>query len=346
MLVQEIDSGSRSEWDDYVRQHPASTCYHHRAWQKVAERAYRLPTHFLIARERAGGPVQGALPLFCLRGMVRTHLANGLFGAYASVLAETPAAHDALARRARTLAEELRVSYLLLKTLEEKPPLPTFQKLDSWVIATLPLQSDPEALWRGLRDKIRNCVRKAQRNGLTARWGAGELPHFYDVLSENMHRKGAPIYGYEFIRELAEAFGNDADVITLRLGERVVAGALVLRHRGTTYVPFASSRPAYLAMSPNNLLYWEIIRRSCELGMELLDFGRSLRDSGPLAFKLGWGARAQPQPCYVHSTRGLELHLNPGQGAVKWISEGWKQLPRGWTEALGPVICRQIAGLL
>jgi hypothetical protein len=91
-------------------------------------------------------------------------------------------------------------------------------------------------------------------------------------------------------------------------------------------------------------MVWEIIKHGCLSGMTTLDFGRSLRDSTSLDFKLGWGAQTFPQPVHVLTTRGKDLDLDPGD--VKWFVNAWKLLPRSLVDRVGPLICRQIAGLL
>ena len=360
MLLQELDAHNShrgaslgSLWDQYVQAHPASTCYHDRAWQTVAERAYHLKTHFLIARDSSNGPVRGIFPLFEIRGPFYSHVSNGLFGAYAPVLGDSLEVRTALLKRMMEIERNGNWKYVVLKTIgsgdaeQSCDPLLNrfgFIRLNAWVVARLKLASDPETMWLGLRDKIRNCVRKAQKHQLEIRSGSDQVVPFYDVLAENMHQKGTPIYGLRFMKELVSSFEGRSEVITIWHEGKVISGALTLFHHKTVVVPFASSRPSALSMSPNNLLYWEIIRRGCERGMETLDFGRSLRDSGALAFKLGWGATVQDQPCHIYTVK--ELEIDPDRPRVDWFVNRWKKLPRSWADALGPVVCRQVAGLL
>jgi FemAB-related protein (PEP-CTERM system-associated) len=298
---------------------------------------------FLVARPQAGASICGVLPLFAVSGPMQGHLSNGLFGAYGPVLADDPFTHRALIRKSEELFEQEGLAYLMLKCLEDgnDSGFREFERVDNWVIATLPLEADSEKLWAGFRDKIRNCVRKAQRFGLEVRWGRDQLDGYYDVLAENMHRKGSPIYGLEFMRELVDAMGDRAEIVTLRQGEQVVSGALLLYHRDTASVPFASSRPSTFHMCPNNLLYWEMIRRSCEKGMKTFDFGRSIQNSSPLAFKIGWGAKVVAQPTYVFSAPGKSPKLSPEDPVVDFFVRQWQRLPRRVADALGPAICRR-----
>jgi len=332
-----------------MERHPDSTCYHLKAWKVVAQNAYRIEAPFLLAREKAGAEICGALPLFLVRGSIRSHLTNGLFGAYGSILADQEIVRQELIKKAKKILESEGLSVLILKCLKS-PSMPTsleLQYCDFWEIATLVLDPDPQQVWESLRDKIRNCVRKAIKFKLELRTGRSQLRAFYDVLADNMHQKGAPIYGFHFMNELMEAMEGRVEIMTLWDRDKVVSGALILDHRDTTYVPFASSRPSSLHMSPNNLLYWEIIKRSCLKGMKLLDFGRSLKNSGPLAFKVGWGAKTISQSVWVYTPQDRRNQkLDLGDRRVKWFVRQWKRLPRPVADALGPAVCKRFAGLI
>jgi FemAB-related protein (PEP-CTERM system-associated) len=341
MVIEELDARGDCEWEAYIEGHPRSTCYHLLAWRQVARQAYRLRAPFLVARENAGAPIQGALPLFVVPGPIEGHLTNGLFGAYGGLLADGTSAREALVRAAQDILAARRLKYLVLKWPADERPPHGFDALGAWVVAVLPLTSNPWAIWAGFRDKIRNCVRKAIRSGLEVREGRSQLEPFYSVLSENMHRKGAPIYGLTFMRELMCQMGGKAEVLAVWRGGEVVAGALLLKHRRTTYVPFASSRPWALALCPNNLLYWEIIRRSCLRGLAEVDFGSSPRGSGSLAFKAGWGARIAPLRCWIHSATGKAPRLSPDEPLVSFGVRQWRRLPRALADVMGPVICRR-----
>jgi FemAB-related protein (PEP-CTERM system-associated) len=315
--------------------------YHHRGWRAVAERAYGLPAPHLIARERHGGAVRGVLPLFVVGPPLHRYVTSGLFGAYGPVLADGDDARCALLDEARRLTVRHGAQYLTVKTLGDEALPEPFVRRDLGVVALMPLAPDPDAMWKGFRDKIRNCIRKAQKSGLELRAGHDQLAPFYDVLADNMHRKGTPIYGVAVMRELLAALGDAVEVVTLWKDGEAISGALVLEHKGTTYVPFASSRAAWFKLNPNNLLYWEIIRRACARGSRCFDFGRSPTDSSTLAFKLGWGATTVPQPYFIYTARGKPPALDVGSGSVQRLIRLWQRLPRPIADAVGPSIYKR-----
>jgi len=173
-----------------------------------------------------------------------------------------------------------------------------------------------EELWKSLPGSMRTKVRKAEKNDFTLHWGleTKNLFDFYDVLADNMHRKGAPIYGMKFMEEIIHEFcrtrGSEVSILTLHLGGKVISGAMVIRHAGVVYVPFVSSRSEFFPLRPNNLLYWEIIRDGNRRGNQLLDFGTSLRGASTLKFKESWGSRTYSIASYVHSESGEKSRVD------------------------------------
>jgi len=344
--VPQIDANTAaSEWDAYVASRPRATLYHLHGWKTVAERAYGIDAPFLSVRDGRGGLIRGVLPLFRLPRPFAPYLTSGLFGAYGPLLADEEHHARALLDAARALVEEGRGKFLHLKLLGDLPPDATFARRDIWVTMRLTLpQPDEAALWRSLRDSLRSDIRHAQHTALGGSLRHGDLDGFYDVLSENMHHKGSPMYGRRFFEELRSSLGTHTDVLTLHLDGRAVSGAFVASFGGAMYVPFASSRPSVFPMRPNHLLYWEILRLSQQLGLRTLDFGSSLRDSSGLMFKRRWGARPEPVSSYLWAEKGVVPAIEPGDSALARATVRlWKRLPRFLTEALGPTVIQWIA---
>jgi FemAB-related protein (PEP-CTERM system-associated) len=335
-VVETLGSGGKAEWDAYVDAHPRGNLYHRHAWRAVAERAYRMRTPFLVARETAGGELRGVLPLFVVDSLVNRYVITSLFGGYGAILADSEGTRLALLEEACRVTRDLRAKHLKVKAIDEPACPPGFASLDQGAVATLSLEKGPDVLWKGFRDKARNAVRKAQKSGFEVRVGPSELPHFYEVLAGNYHRKGTPIYGYKVMEALSQELRDGAEVVTLWKEGTVISGALVVYDKSTVYVPFCSSRADAFRLNPNNLIYWEIMQRACARGMKTLDFGRSPLGSGSLAFKLHWGAVTSPQPYFVYTARGEPPALDVEAPAVKRLIQLWQRLPRRVADALGP----------
>jgi FemAB-related protein (PEP-CTERM system-associated) len=332
-------------WDAYVARHPDTTLYHLHAWRDVAERAYGIATTFIVARDAGTRAIRGVLPLFRIPRPTAPYLTSGLFGAYGRILADDEIDARALLSAATQRVDLGDASFLHLKVLGGVPEHTPLERQDEWVMVKLHLEASDEAMLRGLSSGMRNKIRHAQRAGLTFHRGRADLDAFYEVLSTNMRRKGAPIYGKRFFEVMLEAFGDRADVVTLRHEGHVVSGALVAWTHGTLYVPFSSSLPSVFPLRASNLLWWEMMRMARAMGAHTLDFGSSLRGSTGLAFKTGWrGTVVEPIGSYLYAAGGVEPVLVPkASAAARAAVRVLEWLPRPLYEAVGPGISRWIA---
>jgi hypothetical protein len=272
------------------------------------------------------------------------YLTTGLFGAYGALLADEERHARALVREATRRVDAGEGRYLHLKLLGDAPPGLGLQRQDIWVTSRVDLGDSDDAAWGSLPRKQRWAVRHAERAGLERSYGPADFDAFYQVLFENMHRKGAPIYGEHFFRIALRALAPRADVLTLRRGDRTASGAFVAAFNGTLYVPFASSRPEFFRQRVNHLLFWEIMRRGRELGCRTLDFGSSLRDSTTFDFKSEWRPQVEAIHSDVYASRGPKPTLDPRDSRVAAVVVGaWARLPARAAMALGPALCRWIA---
>ena len=333
-------------WDAYVARQPDATLYHLSGWRNVAVEAYALRAPFLLARDEPGGAIRGILPLIRVSRPFTQYLTTGLFGAYGRLLADDDLYARALIAEAVARTDGAEARHLHLKLLGSVPAGVELERKDIWVTARLDLGADEAALWQSLPPKQRWAIRRARKAGLEATHGPQEFDGFYEVLSENMHRKGAPIYGKSFFRSVFRWLAPRASVVTLRpaRGGPVVSGAIVASFAGTLYVPFASSGADYLGQRVNHLLFWEVMCYARSVGCHTLDFGSSLRDSSVLEFKREWRPRIEPINSYVYAAPNAHPKLDPREsGVAKTVVAAWRRVPRGAAGILGPAICRWIA---
>jgi len=314
----------------------------HPAWLLILRDAFGHQVFLLEARQQ--GRTTGLLPLAAVR--------SRLFGRFLvslpylnsnGIIAESPAAAEALLSQAVKLADELGVRYLELR--HETPTMhPAINaQLSSKVHMRLRLPGSPEELWKQLDAKVRNQVRKAEKQSFELAWGGAELlDPFYAVLSENMRDLGTPVYGKNLFLRILHEFPGDAELCVLHLQKKPVAAALLLHGSGTTEVPTASSLRAYNSSCANMLMYRHLLDRAILRGQSLFDFGRSTIDSGTHRFKKQWGAEAFPAHWQYHVRVGNVGEMRPDHPRYAWMIKLWQHLPVRWTQIIGPRIVRGI----
>ena len=328
-------------WNDYVRSHADATVDHLFEWQHVFTSTFGHECTYLAALR--DGSVVGVLPLVQFRSRLFGRFVVSLpFLNYGGLLASDDAAACALVARARELTQAFGGTHLELRHVDRQRPDLPFRSHKLALTRTLPDSVD--ALWAGLDKKVRNQVRKAQKEGLTATDGGADLiDEFYQVFAENMRDLGTPVYARRLFAEVLHHFPKEARIFVVRCNGRPVAASLVLQWRGSALVPWASSLKRYRQQCPNMLLYWSMMEGAISAGAQRFDFGRSSPGSGTHAFKLQWGASERPMHWeYSLLSRELPPDQGPTNARFERLIAMWQRLPLPVANMIGPRVVRNI----
>jgi FemAB-related protein (PEP-CTERM system-associated) len=329
------------DWDAYVAGHPDATVDHLWAWKGVFGDVFGHDSEYLVARR--DDRVVGVLPLVLFQSRLFGRSVVSLpFLNDGGVLSADGDAARALLDRARTVAAEFRAGHLELR--HRRRQFPTLPVREHKLGFTRTLPATREGLWESLDRKVRNQVRKAQKEGLTTQIGGVELVgEFYQVFSRNMRDLGTPVYSRRLFEQTLRVLSGRATVFVVRLRDRAVASAVALSFRDTVLVPWASSLRGFRHLCPNMLLYWTMLERAVDAGAGTFDFGRSSPGTGPHHFKLQWGASPTPLPWeYVLLDGGTLPARDASDRRFRTAVAVWSRLPMWLANTAGPSIVRQI----
>ncbi len=335
MPVKVRTSVDDAAWQEFVLAHPGARVEHDLAWRDVFARTYGYEPCYLVASEAA--ELVGVMPLFSapVFGAGRC-LISVPFLDCGGPLARSPAARAALLESAREVAETRGARYLEIRSFAtDSDGTPT--RVDKAKVV-LDLPAEEKILWNEIGGFVRNRIRKATKNGLRVVTDLGErLDAFYSVYARNMRDLGSPVVPRRLFPIVFECFGDRAKLLTVWLGDTVVAGAILLHCYGIAYVPWVSAIRPYFHLAPNNLLYWEAMQLASAAGCREFDFGRSTIGSGPYIFKLRWGARPIQLQWHYHSLAGGRAPSRVTDSRLLRIaSRVWMRLPLVVTNFIGP----------
>lgn len=331
--------GNDAACEAFVRAMPNANLCHLPAYSEMVRRASGHRVLHLMAVDE--GQVCGVLPLTHVRSRIfGNRMVSHAYRNYGGPLTSGPDATRALFGRAVELGTALGCESIELRNVE---PLPFELELrEGKVCMVLALEADPDAMWKRLNFKMRNHVRKAEKSSLEAVEGGLELlDDFYSVYTARLRELGTPAFGRGVMRAMLEAFPDNAKLFAVRLGTRTLAAGITTTFQGVIEIPYAASLSEFNKLAPNNLLYWTIIRRSCEQGLRAFDFGRCTIDSGTYQFKKQWGAEpvALHYQYWVRPGRTLSI-ASPDNPRYRRRIEMWRRLPLWATRLLGPPISR------
>jgi FemAB-related protein (PEP-CTERM system-associated) len=332
---------SADAWDGYLARRPDATVDHLWRWRNVFERVFGHRSVYLAVRR--GDAVAGVLPLVLFRSRIFGRAVVSVpFLNYGGLVADDAEAARVLVARAGEVAREFGATYVEFRhgarLLEDAP----CRQHKVGMIRALPQTVDE--LWNGTDRKVRNQVRKAQKEGLLAIRGGGELVgEFYQVFSRNMRDLGTPVYSKRLFDTVLADFGGEARVFLVRSGRQPVAAAVAIRFKDVVIVPWASSLREFRTQCPNMLLYWTMLEHAVQERAAAFDFGRSSPGGGTHHFKLQWGAQETPLHWEYVLLGGTPVpDHGPSNPRFSRAIDLWKRCPLWLANVVGPRIVRAI----
>lgn len=336
MEICQLKKEDEKAWDEYVLNHPESTFYHQIGWKQVVEKSYGHRPYYLLAKE--DGNIKGLLPLFLMKNLLfGRKIVSVPFAPYGGVIGENKAIEDLLIKHAVNITNESNADYLELRF---NTPKDTDLILNNkYMTLLLKLDKEPEIVWNKFNNKVRNAVRKSIKTKLEI--SDGQVKDFYNIYSKNLRDLGTPPHDRKFFEIVKSEFGTEMEIIMVRHISKPIASAILLKFKNTVISGWAASDRNYSELNPNNFLYWNAIKDSCEKGYDFFDFGRSLNDSGTYKFKKAWGAE-EKQLHYEYYLNKMKKLPDTSQTNSKRQSfaKFWKIMPLSVTN----LFCGKLRG--
>ena len=338
--VRPFQSGDSERWDIFVRGCAEGTFFHLSPWRRVIERAFGHRTYYLVA-ERAG-EVTGVLPL--------THVKSALFGsslianAFAvqggPIAADTESLH-LLETEAERLMDTLGVPVLEMRSLSEtRGDWP--KKSGLYAIFRKPIDPSVDANMKSVPRKQRAMIRKGIQNGLRSEIDC-DVDRLHRVYAESVHNLGTPVFAKSYFRILREEFSYCSDIVTVTCKGKAISAVLNFYFRNEVLPFYGGGTEMARGLAANDFMYWEVMRRACERGCSIFDFGRSKIGTGAHAFKRNWGFEPMPLVYqYRLAARQDMPDLSPLNPKYALLVAAWKRLPLQVANRLGPLIVKGI----
>lgn len=333
-------------WDAFVAAHPDATFFHRAGWRRVIERAFGHRTHFLFTER--DGCVTGVLPLAHVRSwLFGSTLISTPFCVHGGPLAADRESFARLVAAAAALLPAVRATALELRPRTPPPegwlddPAWTARD-DLYVTFRKAIAADDEANLKAIPRKQRAMVRKAIDGGLSASVGR-DVDGLHRIYAESVRNLGTPVFARRYFRLLAETFGDDMDVLTIRHGEQAVAAVMNFYWRDEVLPYYGGGTAAARQCHANDFMYWEVMRRAAARGCRVFDFGRSKLGTGAFAFKKNWGFAAETLAHHFLLAPGAAMpDHNPLNPKYRLLVAGWKRLPLPVANLLGPHVVRGV----
>ena len=338
--VRDFAGADAARWEAFVQRCSHASFFHRIGWRQVLEGCFGHRTRYLIAER--GETVVGVLPLAEVRSLLFGHALVSLpFCAVAGAAADDPDAISALHSAAEALGRRIGAQHLELRNPAAREP--RWPRQDLYASFRKPILADVEANMLAIPRKQRAMVRKGIKNGLAGELDAG-TDRFFALYADNVHRHGTPPLPKRYFDALRRTFGGDAEVLTIvDAAGRAVSSVFSFYFRDEVLPYYAGDCVAARDLAANDFKYWDLMRRACERGARLFDFGRSKQGTGPFDFKRNWGFQPAPLAYEYCLYRRTDIpQNNPLNPKYRAFIALWRHLPIPVANALGPHLVKSL----
>lgn len=337
----QCDETDGKAWDEFVCRQEQASFYHLFGWKALNESCFGHQTFYLAAVEE--GRIRGVFPLVYLKGRIFGEILCSLpFVNYGGPCADEPGVEQLLLDEAKTIVERHRIDYLEIRSTRKLDG--DLQTSEHKVSITVTLDNNPDVIWDAFKTGHRKHIRQAYKQGLTVRCGGVELlDTFYDILSESWKNLGTPLYQKSYFERVMKTFPEGTRIFVVDYQGVPVSAALDGYFHGIVEGMWLGTRPKYRQLESSYVLYWEMIKDSCQRGFQRFHLGRSTVDSGGETFKKKWNAYSTQLYWQYIVRNGRSMpQLNVGNPKFKLAMSAWRMLPMPITRVLGPLVAREI----
>mgnify|MGYP000742301226 CR=1 FL=1 len=330
-------------WDSYVTSHPLYSIYHTQLFLNTLCHTFGHVAVLICAREKQSNLIVAVLPIIEQKSALFGHLWTSIpFVNYGGALANNAEIESKLLNFAKQAAFEAGAKQLEIRGIYERPcdGKASTDKASMW----LQLPKTSEVLLKSFKAKLRSQIKKGYTEHVTTRVGKKELlQDFYSVFSRNMRDLGTPVYSVKLFDKILNSLDENAYIVIVYHDNQPASAAFLIRSESRMEIPWASTIRKYNQHNLNMVLYWEVLKLSCNEECEIFDFGRSSIDASTYRFKKQWGTQPVQHHWYTYNKAPNEGGgVNPNNPKYQLLIAIWKRLPLWLANTIGPHIVKYI----
>ena len=341
-LMDRADADELARIDRFVSEHTAGTAFHRPAWLLSSSKACGHEWRYMLA-EDCDGHLQAILPFTLIHSSLfgRALVSSG-FAVGGGILSHNDLATQMLGDAIWKFAEAY--SFPTVELRGGPMPCGEWQNEKGFYAGFVTsLADDDEAQLLAIPRKQRAEVRKGLKNDLEVRVGvtAEDRAYHYRIYAESVRNLGTPVFPKALFDEVSNAFGPDADILTILSDGKPVASVLSLYH-GETVMPYwGGGNHDARRLRANDVMYYALMNHARRRGCKQFDFGRSKVGTGAYAFKKNWGFEPELLSYAIRTADGAAARdVNPMSPKYRLQVALWQRLPLSVANWLGPAIAK------
>jgi CelD/BcsL family acetyltransferase involved in cellulose biosynthesis len=304
-----IDPTTDPRWVDLVEREQ-SDVFHSPEWIRVLSRTYGFQPQAVVVSE--GDWVTAGAAFFEIDDARGSRIVSLPFSDSCDPIVSTRQQWDGIVTALASRGRPIRI-----RVLHNDIPLEDdrFQLVSRARWHGIELGGDTDTAWASIDSGARRAVRKAWKEGVTARpaRGAEELRIFFDLHLRTRKEKYRLLsQPYAFFENIWEEFvETDQGVLMVSVhDDRIIGGIFFLEWKGVLHYKFNASEREFMALRPNDVALWTAIEMGIERGNSIIDFGLSDWDQeGLLRYKRKYASMERTISMLQYVPKGVETDL-------------------------------------
>ena len=196
-------------------------------------------------------------------------------------------------------------------------------------------------IWTRLDKKVRNGIRKAQKDGLKLVISES-VKEWHHLHKKTMKRLGTPPVSRKHFERLKERFGNEFLIFFAEYNGKKVGDVSFFVKDGCIFWSTNDCLEEYRSLNVSNFLLFECIKYGIEKKYRFLDMGVSRKNSNNFSFKIKWKPNIF-DTSKIYYFFGDKKFISPNEGKYALFSRIWKKSVPGFiASAIGPRIRKEL----
>jgi serine/alanine adding enzyme len=327
--VRTAGDSDAAAWNSFIDAAPESSPLARYEWSQIIRDSYGLTTPYFIAERN--GRIVGTLGTYETKGPLGE---RSLYSIRCGLIVEEATAARALLDHVASLKDGENWSRVLVTSGWQRLP----DQEPDLVRATVQLKIDPDPArnWSSLRDKTRNMVRRAEKDGVKVVSGLDQVDILIGHYYANMLRLGVAIHSRRFFDRVLRYLATNSDILVAWHRDKPIASMMLHYGQGVACYPFQNAVMAYRVHAPVQLLTWAAMKACALRNIRVLDMGESAPQSSVFRSKVNFGGEPRDIFYYEAAQRSAQPAANPVNQVRRLAS-----VAEGWLVACSPLPVRR-----
>ena len=337
--MNQLQSGDEPRWDAFVRASAGGTFFHLAGWRSIIENCLNHPAYYLYSE--SNGKIEAVLPLVHVKSLLFGNaLISVPFLVYGGPIASNRDSLNRVINAAKELAREIAVDHLELRN--QQPLGGNWHTKELYASFRKRIDPDPEINRMAIPRKQRAMIRKGIQAGLEAELD-DDTGRLYSAMLACKRNLGTPFFAASWLQAIKDEFDEQVEITTVTHNSKTVCSVMSFRYGNEILPYYGGGGDLARDLKGNDFMYWAVMEKACQEGVELFDYGRSMIGSGAYRFKKHWGFEPEPLPYQYFLVNGQSVpELNPSNPRYRFLINLWKRLPLPVAGLIGPPLARRL----